>query len=184
METQFSLKRTVTRSGDYAISQAEAKLYCKQDLSADDTVFTYLINDVCSRAELVTQKQMNDAETIVLVFEVSEPNSDGHYVLPLSWDDSSIVIDSITAIDIDGDADTIEASDYQVRDNSLWFLTKSLRGYQLTVTLTCTTTSAAMEKYKSGLLEVLAQKYYDRNANTTNGLLNSLSEYISGRNWL
>lgn len=184
METQYTDRHVITRTGDNAITLEEAKLYIKQDLAADDAVVNDIVTSVIAEAELVTRRQMNTAETIVQIFEIEAPNDEGHYILELYWDDSEIEIVSIAAIDLEGDAVTISEDDYQLRDNQLWFLTKPLNGHRLTVTCTCTTTAAAMAKYKEGLLEVVANKYVNRSSSIMNSVMVSLGNFISGRNWL
>lgn len=186
METRYSVRHNVALAGMSAVSLTDAKEYVKQDLDADDTTIANIVREVVSLAEKVTNRQMNTAENITSVFEIEEANSDGNYVLNLIWDDSTINKGdvTITAINQDGNAEVIDDDDWQLRNNQVCFTKSFLSGYQLTISYNATALEADLAQYKQGILEVVAGKYYNRDVSMQNSIINSMSEFISSKDWM
>ncbi len=170
METSYAVQHEVSRDGSNAVTQAEAKNYCKQDLSvsAEDDLFDDIIDRSVAMAEKVTNQQMNTSEVITSTFDVEEPNSDGHYVLELLYRTSAISGFTVTsAIDNEGDSVTIDSDDYELRGNKVIFREFRLEGYRVVLEYTATVTAAELAKFKAPLLEVVAEAYVNRNEGNT-----------------
>lgn len=174
------------RTGSEPVSQAEVKNYIKQDadITAENDLVDDLIFEAVRQAEEITNKQMNTELDMTLVIDIEEADEKGGYVIDLPYTNSAITIDSISAIDYDGDSVVVDSSDYELRGNQLRFKMGNVEGYRFTLEVTNTLPATEQEQFKGSLLALISYKYMNRQDQRANAVTNFLSSHIDYQNWI
>lgn len=186
MDTQYTIEYIFTSSGDNVVSSAELTNYVKQDdsIAIENTLIDSIITSGIDQAQRMTFKQLNTEVDAVVNIDVECASSDGNYHFIIPFANSSIVVDSISAIDRDGDSVTIDSDDYRLKGNTLIMKVSNYNGYRITLELTLTATSAAIGMYKETILAFLGYKYMFRSTKDNAKEVELLDSMIDYKGWM
>lgn len=185
MTTGYQIVNAITPSGTNIVSQAEVKNYIKQtaDVAAENTLVDQIIKAAVYQGQEITWRQMNSELTIVSTVDIDYPDSDGKYIIYLPFQNSTLVISSIDAIDRDGDSVSITDDDYELRGNKVRIKLSNVNGYRFVFTYTATISTTLMDNYKEPVLALCGYKYLNRDETSTAKMVEILESLIVYQEW-
>ena len=187
MDTQYQIEYNISAQGTDLVTAAELTNYVKQTsgITAEDTLISTILTSGIEEAERITMKQLNSEVDITCYVDIDEPSSDGAYEIVLPFGNSVIAsLDSISAIDRDGDSVTVSSSDYRLKGNTIILKMTGVYGYRFTITYTGTVTAANLAQYKETVLAFLGHKYMFRSTKDAAKEVELLSTMIDYKGWM
>lgn len=188
MDTQYQIQYNLDHSGGTeAVSAAELTNYVKQisGVTAEDALIASILAAGLEEAERMTLQQFYTSVDVSAFVNIDEPSSDGNYRIVLPFSNSTIgSLTSISAVDRDGDAVTVDADEYRLKGNELILKMSGVYGYRFTITYTATVTVANLARFKEVLLAFLGHKYMYRSTKDVKKELELLEPLISYQGWI
>lgn len=188
MDTQYQLSYNLDHSGATAvITAAELTNYVKQvsGIAAEDTLIASILSAGLEQAERMTMNQLYTTVDVSLFVDIDEPASDGTYEIILPFGNSTIAaLTSISAIDRDGDAVTVDSDDYRLKGNILILKMTGVYGYRFTIAYTATVAEANLARFKEVVLAFLGYKYMFRSTKDVAKDVELLEPIIDYKGWM
>lgn len=188
MDTQYTINYNLDHSGGTSVvSSSEVTNYVKQisGITAEDTLISSILAAGLDEAERMTMQQLYTSVDVQAFVDVDEPSSDGAYEIILPFGNSAIAaLDSISAIDRDGDSVTVDSTDYRLKGNTLILKMSGVYGYRFTITYTATVTEANLARFKEVILAFLGHKYMFRSTKDVKKEVELLEPIIDYKGWM